>query len=209
MPLPNTRRRYNKPNNKNKPSKPHNNSKPLRNSTLSITQINLKKKRNAWGTLLTNIHGQRNPIILASEPYTNEKNHIPHVHKDLTPYYKKTGTSKPRAAILIHKTLDNKCCELTQFTSPDLVALTIKHDSKEIVMASSYMDGNMTILPPNMNRLIDYADKHKLPLIIVADTNEEHKLWGNKECNKRGKELLNFLQLVVYLGPIRERLLHS
>ena len=157
LPLPNTRRR-------NKPSKPHNNSKPLRNNTLSITQINLKKKRNAWGTLLTNIHGRRNPIILASEPYTNDKNQIPHVHKDLTPYYRKKGTSKPRAAILIHKTLDNKCCELTQFTTPDLVALKIKHDSKEIIMASSYMDGNMMIPPPNTNRLIDYADKHKLPL---------------------------------------------
>ena len=163
LPLPNTRRRCNKPNNTNKPSKPHNNSKPLRNSTLSITQINLKKKRNAWGTLLTNIHVRRNSIILASEPYTNENNHIPHVHKDLTPYYNKTGTSKSRAAIIIHKTLDNKCCELTQFTSPDLVVLTIMHDSKEIFMASSYTDGNMTIPPLNMNRLIDYADKHKLP----------------------------------------------
>ena len=186
LPLPNTRRR-------NKPSKPHNNSKPLRNNTLSITQMNLKKKRNAWGTLLTNIHGRRNPIILASEPYTNDKNQIPHVHKDLTPYYRKKGTSNPRAAILIHKTLDNKCCELTQFTTPDLVALKIKHDSKEIIMASSYMDGNTMIPPPNTNRLIDYADKHKLPLIIGSDTNAQHKLWGNKECNKRGEELLEFL----------------
>ena len=114
-------------------------------------------------------------------------------HKDLTPYYRKKGTSKPRAAILIHKTLDNKCCELTQFTTPDLVALKIKRDSKEIIMASSYMDGNMMIPPPNTNRLIDYADKHKLPLIIGSDTNAQHKLWGNKECNKRGEELLEFL----------------
>ena len=44
---------------------------------------------------------------LASEPYTNEKNQIPHVHKDLTPYYWKKGTSKHRAAILIHKTLSS------------------------------------------------------------------------------------------------------
>ena len=56
-------------------------------------------------------------------------------------------------------------------------------------MASSYMDGNMTIPPPN----IDYADKHKLPLIIGSDTNAQHKFWGNKECNKRGEELLEFL----------------
>ena len=40
--------------------------------------------------------------------------------------------------------------------------------------------GNMTIPPPNTNRLIDYADKHKLPLIIGSDTNAQHKLWGNK-----------------------------
>ena len=60
-------------------------------------------------------------------------------------------------------------------------------------MASSYMDGNMMIPPPNTNRLIDYADKHKLPLIIGSDTNAQHKLWGNKECNKRGEELLEFL----------------
>ena len=189
LPLPNTRRRCNKPNNKNKPSKPHNNSKPLRKNTLSITQINLKKKQNACGTLLTNIHGRRNPIILASEPYTNDKNQIPHVHMDLTPYYRKKGTSKPRAAILIHKTLDNKCCELTQFTTPDLVALKIKHDSKDIVMASSFMDGNMAIPPPNTNRFKDYADKHKLLLIIGSDTNAQHKLWGNK----RGEELLEFI----------------
>ena len=52
-------------------------------------------------------------------------------------------------------------------------------------MASSYMDDSMTIPPPNMIRLIDYADKHKLPLIIVSDTNAQHKLWGNKECDNR------------------------
>ena len=60
-------------------------------------------------------------------------------------------------------------------------------------MASSYMDGNVTIPPTNTNRLIDYADKHKLPLIIGSDTNAQRKLWGNKECNKRGEELLEFL----------------
>ena len=70
---------------------------------------------------------------------------------------------------------------LTKFTSPDLVALKIKHDSKEIIMALSYKDGNMTVPPPNTNLLIDYADKHKQPLIIGSDTNAQHKLWGNKK----------------------------
>ena len=38
--------------------------------TYSVTQINLKRKFNAWKTLLANIHGRKNPVFLASEPYT-------------------------------------------------------------------------------------------------------------------------------------------
>ena len=46
------------------------------------------------------------------------------------------GTTEPRGAILVHKTLENKYCELTQFTTPDLVALKIKHLYKELIMTS-------------------------------------------------------------------------
>ena len=75
-----------------------------------------------------------------------------------------------------------------------MVALKIKHDSKEISMASSYMDGNMTISRHNTNHLIFMQiPKHKLPLIIGSDTNTQHKLWGNKECYKKGEELLKVL----------------
>ena len=57
----------------------------------SVTQINLKRKYNAWGTLLANTHGRKNPIILATEPYTNNKNVIPRINKDFTQYYYNKG----------------------------------------------------------------------------------------------------------------------
>ncbi len=91
--------------------------------TYSITQINLKRKYNAWGTLLANIHGRKNPIILASEPYTNNKHQLQNINKDLNSYYCKNGVTRPRAAIVVHKSLEPKCWELQNFTTPDQVAI--------------------------------------------------------------------------------------
>ena len=54
-----------------------------------VTQINLRHKKGAWGTLLSNILIKKHPIILATEPYADTSNNLPKVHKDLIPYYYK------------------------------------------------------------------------------------------------------------------------
>ena len=170
-----------------------NQKSPGKSNSLSLIQINLKKKKNAWGTLVSNISNKINPIILATEPYANTNNLLPKVHKNLVQYYCKDGLGKPRAAILTHKCIDKNCWELKQFTTPDQVAIKIKHDSKEFILASAYMDITNKIPPPQVEPLINYANSCKLPLIIGSDTNAQHKLWGNKACNGRGEELLDFL----------------
>ena len=53
-------------------------SKPL----LSLTQINLKKKKNAWDTLIAFNKNTINPIILAKEPYSNKNNIIPKINQN-------------------------------------------------------------------------------------------------------------------------------
>ena len=101
-----TKTKLNKPrkrNNKNNKQKSPPATKQTGNNlheTYSVTQINLKRKYNAWKTLLINTHGRKNPIILASEPYTNNQNLIPRINKDLVPYYYKNGDKRPRAAIV-------------------------------------------------------------------------------------------------------------
>ena len=161
--------------------------------TYSITQINLKRKFNAWSTLLANIHGRKNPIILASEPYTNNNNLLPSINRDLINYYHKGGTNRPRAAIVIHKTLEPKCWELSKFTTPDLVAVKIQLESTTLILASSYMDINGPVPPPETSPLAKYAVDNGIPLIVGSDTNSHHTLWGNRLCNERGEELLEFL----------------
>ena len=185
--LSNLTRKHKKINPKNK----QNTNKT--NNNLFFTQINLQKKRNAWNTLLTNIQGKANPIILATEPYIDKNNFIPSIHKNLTPFYCKKPGSKTRAAILVHKTLENNCWELQQFTTPDQITLKIRLDSRVYLITSSYMDITKQIPPPDLTAVVNYADKHKLPLIVGSDTNARHKLWGNGECNNRGEELLNYI----------------
>ena len=89
---------------------------------LSLTQINLKKKKNAWDTLIAFNKNMINPIILATEPYSNTNNIIPKINQNLSAHYCSNGTSKPRAAILIHKNLENHSRKLKQFTTPDQIA---------------------------------------------------------------------------------------
>ena len=161
--------------------------------TLSVTQINLKRKRNAWGTLLSNIRGKKNPIILVTEPHTDTNHHITTTNRDLQSYYCKKGEQRPRAALIVHKQLESRCWELEQFTTPDLVAIKIKREEKELILASSYMDITKTAPPPETLPIVKYAEQHKLPLIVGSDTNGHHTLWGNKECNDRGDDLLDFL----------------
>ena len=143
--------------------------------------------------MISTIQGKVNPVILASEPYSNNKNCLPNVHKDLVPYYCDTGVSKPRAAILVHKNFDKNCWHLQQFTTPDLVAIKCRQGAKDYILASAYMDINESINSSNLINLINYAASSKVPLIIGSDTNSHHKLWGNKDCNKRGEDLLDLI----------------
>ena len=151
---------------------------------LSLTQIHLEKKNNAWDTLIAFNKNMINPIILATEPYSNTNNIIPKINQNLSAHYCSNGTSKLRAAILIHKNLENHSRELKQFTTPDQVAIHIKHKDREIIFASIYMGITHDIPPTQSIPLINYANNNKLPLIKGSDTNAQHTLWGNRECNK-------------------------
>ena len=96
-----------------------------------------------------------------------------------------------QSSFLIHKKLENHSRELKQFTTPDQVAIHIKHKYREIIFASTYMDITHDIPPTQSIPLINYANNNKLPLIIGSDTNAQHTLWGNRECNKRGEDLID------------------
>jgi hypothetical protein len=68
----------------------------------------------------------------------------------------------------------------------------INLDPTELIIASSYMDINSRAPPQESTPLAKFADDNNLPLPVGSDTNSHHTLWGNKACNDRGRELLDF-----------------
>ncbi|KAL5253960.1 hypothetical protein ACHWQZ_G013652 [Mnemiopsis leidyi] len=117
----------------------------------------------------------------------------PRIDKDLEPYYYKKGDERPRAAIILHKNLTCKSWEIKQFTTPDQVAVRIRLNTTDLILASSYMDINGPAPPNETLPLAKYATDNNLPLIMGSDTYSHHTLWGNRACNERGRELLDFL----------------
>ena len=161
----------------------------------TVVQTNLQHAKEAWDTLSTKLINKINPIILATEPYFTKDRKLPQVNKDLTAFYSRKCTiDTPRAAVLIHKVLEDKCWELQQFTTRDQVVIRIKYGKKDIILGSVYMDGNKQVPPESTKPIIAYAKKHKLPLIVGSDTNSRHILWGDRLTNKRGGDLLDFLE---------------
>ncbi|KAL5251709.1 hypothetical protein ACHWQZ_G014754 [Mnemiopsis leidyi] len=73
------------------------------------------------------------------------------------------------------------------------VAVRIRLNTTDLILASSYMDINGPAPPNETLPLVKYATDNKLPLIMGSDTNFHHTLWGNRTCNERGRELLDFL----------------
>ena len=63
----------------------------------------------------------------------------------------------------LHKNLENRSRELKQFTTPDQVAIHIKHKDREIIFASTYMAITHDIPPTQSIPLINYANNNKLP----------------------------------------------
>ncbi|XP_063533638.1 uncharacterized protein LOC134743937 [Cydia strobilella] len=79
---------------------------------------------------------------------------------------------------------------LTQFCSRDVCAIKLLRTQNsslpEIVLASTYMAAEDEPPPVEMNNLIRYCERERLELVISADCNGHHNLWGMETNNKRG-----------------------
>ena len=160
--------------------------------SIKVTQINLKRKTNAWGHLLGTLAGTKNPALLITEPPTSTDNLVTSPGKDMLSYYCKLGKSRPRAAILMHRSMESMCEELKKFTSPDTIAIKVSHGETSTIFASLYMDITQSISADTFNELSSLANE-KTKVYICADTNAHHVLWGNKDTNSRGEDLLDIL----------------
>ena len=107
---------------------------------ISVTQINLRHTRGAWDTLVPHLLRRSFPVVLVTEPYTTKHNTIPRIHKDIRTVYMKNSKERPRAALLLHKSLIDSCWTLEEYTNKDQVAVCLTLGSKKLILAALYMD---------------------------------------------------------------------
>ena len=161
---------------------------------LNIIQCNLHKAKLAWASTASSFNDIKQHIFITTEPYHDRHRVIPSVHKDLVHYNYNQGPNGPRACILVNKSLSSACWEMKEFTSRDCVAIKITINNKPIILASIYMDAEDKDFPPKpMTELTKYATKTNTPLIVGSDTNSHHTTWGDKNQDKRGEILLEYL----------------
>ena len=95
----------------------------------------------------------------------------------------------PNARTLIAATNDTAVWFRQAFSARDMTTAIIKTQTKEVFVASLYLDINYTnddFFPPPLTSLLDYCTQKKLPLVIAVDSNAHSVLWGN-ESNARGR----------------------
>ena len=103
-------------------------------------------------------------------------------------------TVRPRAALLLSKSISTCCTPLTAYTSQDLAAARISNAAdSDIIICSFYWHGDLNSIPPELSNLCSMAHSRGLPLIIGGDVNAHHKAWGSNDTNKRGEILMEFL----------------
>ncbi len=151
---------------------------------LSLMQLNLHRSRAPYVEL------QKLPfdIALVQEPNLTKKDTISMISKNVN-YF---GVGRARAAIIIQKAYSFWPMEPLSSRDLAVVALESKN-SKQLVIASCYLDIMMKAPSVELNRLVQHCTSKQIPLIVGIDSNAHSTMWGESSTNKRGEDIERWL----------------
>lgn len=160
---------------------------------INIIQANLQHSQAATATLSRVLENNPQTIALIQEPWIRGDK-ICGLNKTGGKLLLDTTVSKPRACIYLPKHIPTLL--INQFCSRNLTAVKFSRSDQhqpDVVLASAYLPGDEDLPLPELSSLAEYCERENLDLITAADTNAHHTLWGNKDTNKRGGDMLNFI----------------
>ena len=167
----------------------------------TCTQINLHHCRSASANLMQRLSKRMQTFLcFIQEPWVN-KGRIIGLSGFPRQLFAPPECGNPRACILA--SADAKLWIMPQFCDRDMVAVMTEESSgtglaqqkRGMVFASAYLPGDSPTDPPSdlLVRLVDFCEYNKLPLVVAADANAHHTVWGSSDCNRRGKALLDYI----------------
>ena len=155
---------------------------------VSVVQINMKKAFAAAVELNSSLTSLNHYIGLLTEPYVHNGKLC-----SLPPMCDSISEGKdPRAAIICNKEI--KITKLGSLSHRDCAVGLASFKNQSIILASIYMDIKRPMNPPWLEKLFNYSNEKKLPILIGMDSNAHSTLYG-VETNQRGEELEELLIL--------------
>ena len=136
-------------------------------------QLNTHKAQLAHKELLHVLDEHPETICFIQEPYT-VRSRLVTLPRDADCYPREVES--PRTAVFVPKKLRSQ--GLPQFTDRDCSAVLIPGSAQPIIIASVYMDINMTVESPRLVGLLEYAASKSWGLLMAVDTNAHSILYG-------------------------------
>lgn len=176
-------------------------------SSIDLTQINIHHSKAAASSLC----GLRDRVVRQA-PAKNHRGSTctspsSHIFLVQEPYHFKGGikglgkqdqifvadsSDIPRACVLASTNINAHI--LPRYCDRDTVAVSTKWEDGVIVFVSLYLPGEETSPPGGVFRnLVKHCEEQQIPLVVGADANSHHALWGSTDTNARGEKLLDYL----------------
>ena len=137
---------------------------------------------------------QKNTRVVAfiHEPYLNGGKKVYGFSKNFNLFQGKENC-KVRSCIVISKNIDSWL--LTQYSDEDITCIGIRDNNKIFVLCSVYMPYTSPTPPPQqkLKDLTAYCYTQGWGLLIAADANSHHTVWGSSDDNERGEALYDFI----------------
>lgn len=161
--------------------------------TVKCFQINMHHAKAATDNLRVVISEVKSSYIaFLQEPYIKHGRLVGFGNQGSTVMYCNNCLEPNRAAINLSR--DLHAWPLTHIMSRDIAAALVDINGVKFIIASIYMPFDSVDHPTaGVIRLVKYGEENKLNIIICADVNSHHGLWGCNNTNKRGEDLVDFL----------------
>ena len=155
---------------------------------LECKQVNLKKSSLATG-LLSHSLSLAPKVGFITEPYTAFKK-VVGKPSEYNVYPELTMESAPRAALYVPRIVKN--VGVPQISNSDCQAALLYLQIGVVLAVSVYLDITLEPVPQWLERVVDFADSKRYPILLAMDSNAHSTLYGPDE-NERGRLLEQFI----------------
>ena len=161
---------------------------------INCIQLNMQHCKLASWTLAAKLCSESRYVALIQEPYC-PKTAVLNVPKNARLHVGKQR-SKVRACIFASE--DIYAWRLTEFSNEDMVTIGVRdrqdRNDSRVIISSVYIPGESPDPPQQLLRdLVNHCDNENIPLIVGADVNGHHVVWGSTDVNKQGAAILDYL----------------